>query len=49
MLNIFKAVRYLQEDQDDLFADSYAKIFLLKQEVAEIREELNFLVDALDD
>lgn len=49
MFNIFKAIRYLQEDQDDISADLYLKIFLLKQEVIKIREELDFLIETLDD
>ena len=49
MRNPFKAYFEDRDAIDATLADLYAYVFTMQSELKELREEVDFLVDALDD
>jgi hypothetical protein len=49
MRNPFKIYSQDRDEFDSLLSELYVQCFLLKEEVQNIREELDFFIDALDD
>jgi len=49
MRNPFKAYFQDRDAVDETLADLYSYLFVLQNEVRTLREEVDYLVDALDD
>ena len=49
MRNPFKAYFQDRDEVDAVLADLYAYVFTMQNEIRELREEVDFLIDELDD